>query len=112
MELAGHIDGTDWTVAAQSSSASEGYGALVTLSMRGTHPHMERSFHCETLFPTQADAILAGLKEGMILVDLVMSNTLAFQAAKPDAVEGFEPAGSHGGPIDISTDSLALNSKP
>jgi hypothetical protein len=91
MELTGQIASNDWTVAAQSSRAGSGYAGLVTIRMHGTEPPFERSFCRETLFLTQGEAVLAALKEGMILIELAMAKTITFLPNPSNVNREFEP---------------------
>ncbi|MBB3258117.1 hypothetical protein F4827_002985 [Paraburkholderia bannensis] len=71
MTLNGHIDTTGWSVDAHTSPASEGgFSCEIVVSHEEAAQHATHTFTHHLTFETERDALLEGLREGMVWVDL------------------------------------------
>jgi hypothetical protein len=69
--LNGHIDTTGWSVDAHTSPASEGVFSCEIVVSHGEAPQQAtHAFTHHLTFESERDALLEGLREGMVWVDL------------------------------------------
>jgi hypothetical protein len=69
----------DWSVAATTHRTAGGFACSIQLSHHTPDGIFEHEFTHGCSFPTEREAVLAGLREGMDWVQLKMSNTLSVQ---------------------------------
>ncbi|CAB3737825.1 hypothetical protein LMG22037_06179 [Paraburkholderia phenoliruptrix] len=79
MTISGNVGDGDWSVVATTHRAAGGFDCLVKLSHHTPQGVFKHEFMHSGTFPTEHQAILAGLGEGMDWVRLKMSNTLSIQ---------------------------------
>jgi hypothetical protein len=73
MTLSGKVGKSDWSVSAEAHPTTGGFDCLIRVSHSGPDGAFEREFkHCKT-FPTEREALLDGLREGIVWIELKMS---------------------------------------
>ncbi|WP_322047352.1 UDP-glucose 4-epimerase [Paraburkholderia sp. J67] len=71
MTLNGHIDATGWRVDARTSPApAGGFSCEIVVSHDAAPQRATHTFTHHLTFRTERDALLEGLREGMVWVDL------------------------------------------
>ena len=81
MALSGNICDGNWSVSAVTHQTAGGFDCSIQLSHSTPEGVFTHEFRHSRVFPNEREAILAGLREGMVWVQLKMSNTLSFEAA-------------------------------
>jgi hypothetical protein len=77
MTLSGKVSENDWCVSAEAHQTTGGFDCLIRVSHSGPEGTFEREFrHCRT-FPTGREALLDGLREGLIWIELKMSKAFS-----------------------------------
>jgi hypothetical protein len=77
MTISGNAGEGDWSVAATTHCAAGGFDCSIELSHRTPAGVFRHEFRHSSIFPTEREAVLAGLREGMQWLGLKMSNTLS-----------------------------------
>ncbi|RKE37945.1 hypothetical protein B0G76_4227 [Paraburkholderia sp. BL23I1N1] len=77
MALSGNVCDSDWSVSAVTHRADGGFACVIQLSHNTPEGVFKHEFTHSNIFPTERDAVLAGLREGMVWVQLKMSKTLS-----------------------------------
>lgn len=77
MALSGKVNDGDWSVAAVTHQVPGGFDCSIQLSHPTPDGIFAHEFRHSSIFPSERDAVLAGLREGMVWVQLKMSNTLS-----------------------------------
>ncbi len=77
MTLSGSITEKHWQVAVETSPVAGGFSCHIRVSHDGENGAFERDFeHCKW-FNTEREAVLDGLREGMIWVERKLSKTIS-----------------------------------
>ncbi|SAL86748.1 UDP-glucose 4-epimerase [Caballeronia choica] len=77
MALTGKIDGADWSVHADTLDVPGGYVCELRVEHRDPKGfRFEHRFRHSGRFDSERDAILAGLREGMVWVGLKLTKTI------------------------------------
>lgn len=77
MALSGNVSDSDWSVSAVAHRAEGGFNCVIQLSHNTPEGVFKHEFTHSSIFPSECDAVLAGLREGMVWVQLKMSKTLS-----------------------------------
>ncbi|CAE6762116.1 hypothetical protein R69927_04965 [Paraburkholderia domus] len=77
MALSGNVCDSDWSVSALTHQTTGGFGCTIQLSHNAPGGVFNHEFKHGGIFPTERDAVLAGLREGMVWVQLKLSKTLS-----------------------------------
>jgi hypothetical protein len=83
MTLSGKVCDGQWSVSAVTHPTTGGFDCEIRLSHATPEGVFTHDFKHSSIFPTEREAVLAGLREGMVWVQLKMSKTLSVQAADP-----------------------------
>ena len=75
MALSGNVGEGDWSVSAEVHEAVGGFDCRIHINHRTPEGVFEHEFRHSSIFPTEREAVLAGLREGMVWVGLKMSKT-------------------------------------
>ena len=81
MTLSGTICDGHWSVSAVTHPTTGGFDCSIQLSHSTPEGVFTHEFKHSSVFPSEREAVLAGLREGMVWVQLKMSNALSLQAA-------------------------------
>jgi hypothetical protein len=78
MNLSGKIsEGTGkWAVAAESRDVAEGFRCLISTTIFTPEGNFTHEFKDSRTFCTEQEAVLQGLREGMVWIDLKISRTI------------------------------------
>jgi hypothetical protein len=76
MTISGNIAEEHWNVAAETFPAPGGFGCHIRVSHGGPHSAFEHEFNHSRRFRTEREAILDGLREGMIWIEYKLSKTI------------------------------------
>jgi hypothetical protein len=79
MTISGNVGDADWSVAATTHRTEGGFDCNIQLSHRTPEGIFRHEFMHSSVFLTEREAVLAGLREGMDWVRLKTSNTLSVQ---------------------------------
>jgi hypothetical protein len=79
MTISGNVGDADWSVAVTTHRTEDGFDCQIQLSHRQPEGIFRHAFMHSSIFPTEREAVLAGLREGMDWIQLKMSNTLSVQ---------------------------------
>jgi hypothetical protein len=85
MALSGNVCDSDWSVSAVTHRAAGGFDCAIRLSHNTPEGVFKHEFTHSSIFPTECEAVLAGLREGMVGVKLKMSKTLSVSAGERHA---------------------------
>ncbi|MFM0169788.1 UDP-glucose 4-epimerase [Paraburkholderia sediminicola] len=77
MALSGNVCDSDWSVSAITHQTTGGFDCTIQLSHNTPEGVFKHEFTHSGIFPTECEAVLAGLREGMVWVQLKMSKTLS-----------------------------------
>ncbi len=77
MTLSGKISEHDWPVSAESRLAPGGFECLIRVAQSGPAGTCEHEFKHFKIFRTELEAILDGLREGMLWIEQKMSNAFS-----------------------------------
>ncbi|HEX8029758.1 MAG TPA: hypothetical protein VF491_14900 [Vicinamibacterales bacterium] len=77
MTISGNVGGRDWSVVAITHRTAGGFDCSIQLSHHTPEGVFKHEFMHSSIFPTEREAVLAGLREGMEWVGLKMANTLS-----------------------------------
>ncbi|CAB3789771.1 hypothetical protein LMG28614_02997 [Paraburkholderia ultramafica] len=80
MTLSGKVCDGHWSVSVVTHPAPGGFDCSIQLSHTTAEGVFTHEFRHDTIFPSEREAVLAGLREGMVWVQLKMSKTLSVQA--------------------------------
>jgi hypothetical protein len=70
------VTGNDWTVFADAFPADGGFGCEIHVGHTGTGGVFKHRFRHSRVFATEREAILDGLREGMVWISLKQSETI------------------------------------
>jgi hypothetical protein len=79
MTISGNVGDGDWSVAATTHRTAGGFNCSIQFSHHTPEGIFKHEFMHSNEFPTEREAVLAGLREGMDWVELKMSNTFSIQ---------------------------------
>lgn len=79
MTISGNVGDGDWSVAATTNRTLGGFNCSIQFSHHTPEGIFKHEFMHSNVFPTEREAVLAGLREGMDWVELKMSNTFSIQ---------------------------------
>jgi hypothetical protein len=79
MTITGQVGEADWSVAATTHRTAGGFDCSIELSHQTPEGLFKHEFTHSSIFPTEREAVLAGLREGMDWIRLKMSHTLSVQ---------------------------------
>ena len=80
MTLSGNICDGHWSVSAVTHpTPAGGFDCAIQLSHDTPEGVFTHEFRHSSIFPTEREAVLAGLREGMVWVQLEMSKTMSVQ---------------------------------
>lgn len=82
MTISGNVGDDDWSVAATTQRTADGFNCSIQFSHHTPDGIYKHEFMHSNVFPTEREAVLAGLREGMDWVRLKMSNTFSIQAGE------------------------------
>ena len=82
MTISGNVGDGDWSVVATTHRTAGGFDCSIQISHHTPQGAFKHEFTHSSIFPTEREAILAGLSEGMDWVRLKMSNTLSVPAGR------------------------------
>jgi hypothetical protein len=82
MTLSANVGDGDWSVAAATHPAAGGFDCSIQLSHHTSEGIFKHEFKHSAVFPTEREAVLAGLREGMEWIHLKMSNTLSISGCQ------------------------------
>ena len=79
MTISGNVGDGDWSVAATTHRTAGGFNCSIQFSHHTPEGIFKHEFIHSNVFPTEREAVLGGLREGMDWVRLKMSNTFSIQ---------------------------------
>jgi hypothetical protein len=79
MTISGNVGDGDWSVAATTHRTAGGFDCSIQRSHRMPEGILKHEFTHSSIFPTEHEAILAGLREGMEWLRLKRSNSLTLR---------------------------------
>jgi hypothetical protein len=80
MTISGNVCDNDWSVSVETHQVSGGFDCSIQLDHNTPEGVFTHTFtHC-SIYPNEREAVLAGLREGMVWVQLMMSKTFSVQA--------------------------------
>ncbi|ANB77859.1 UDP-glucose 4-epimerase (plasmid) [Paraburkholderia phytofirmans OLGA172] len=79
MTISGNVSDGDWSVAATTHRTAGGFNCSIQFSHHTPEGIFKHEFIHSNVFPTEREAVLGGLREGMEWVRLKMSNTFSIQ---------------------------------
>lgn len=80
MTVSGNVGDGDWSVAATTHRTAGGFDCSIQLSHHTPDGLFTHAFTHTGIFPTEREAVLAGLREGMDWIRFKISNTLSIQS--------------------------------
>jgi hypothetical protein len=78
MTLQGNVTEHDWSVSVDVHPCDGGYECLIHVSHEGPGGKFEHQFKHFEVLPTEHEAVLAGLHQGMLWLEQKMSKTFTF----------------------------------
>lgn len=78
MNLSGKIadERGNWAVRADTRESYGGFSCEIHMTIHGDAGEFAHEYKAERTFDTEQDAVLYGLREGMVWIDLKMSRTI------------------------------------
>jgi len=78
MILSGSVSegNANWSVTAETHEADGGFVSQIKVAARSLHGDFAHQFKDSQTFATEHDAVLHGLSEGMVWIDLEISGTI------------------------------------
>lgn len=73
MKLSGDVCDSNWAVSARTQTTAGGFDCRIHISHAIPQGTFEHEFKHSGVYPTEREAVLAGLREGMVWVELKMS---------------------------------------
>jgi hypothetical protein len=77
MTLSGKVNERDWSVSVETCLAPGGFECLIHVAHSGPTGMFEHQFKHFKLFRTEPEAVLDGLREGMLWIEHKMSNAFS-----------------------------------
>lgn len=77
MTLSGKVCDGHWSVSVVTHPTSGGFHCSIQLTHTTPEDVFTHEFRHDSIFPSEREAVLAGLREGMVWVQLKMSKTLS-----------------------------------
>jgi hypothetical protein len=77
MSLSGSVSESDWSVCADVRETSGGFDCLIRVARSGPEHSFAHEFKQSRAFRSEREAVLEGLREGMVWIDLRMSNAFS-----------------------------------
>ncbi|MGF6793365.1 UDP-glucose 4-epimerase [Paraburkholderia sp. 35.1] len=81
MTLSGKVGDGHWSVSVVTHPTAGGFNCSIQLSHTTPEGVFTHEFTHSSVLPSEREAVLAGLREGMVWVQLKMSKTLSLQTA-------------------------------
>jgi len=75
MSISGNVNEADWSVSAEVEETAGGYHCRIRVSHRTPEGVFQHEFKHSKVFPTEREAVLEGLREGMVWVGLKQART-------------------------------------
>jgi len=78
MNLSGRVneENGNWSITAKTHEAEGGFICQINVTARNLHGDFTHEFKDSQIFIAEQDAVLHGLREGMIWIDLEISRTI------------------------------------
>jgi hypothetical protein len=78
MNLLGKItdEKRNWAVKAETHESGGGFSCEIHMTIHSEEGEFAHEYKAERTFDTEQDAVLYGLREGMVWIDLKMSRTI------------------------------------
>jgi len=77
MTISANVTEAGWVVSVETHEAKGGFACTVHVNHRTPEGTFSHGFRHGDVFPTEREAVLAGLREGMIWIELKMAKTIA-----------------------------------
>lgn len=77
MTVSGNVSDGNWSVSVETHQIAGGFDCSIQLSHTTPEGTFTHAFNHSSIFPSEREAVLAGLREGMTWVQLKMSKTLS-----------------------------------
>ncbi|KAE8759212.1 MULTISPECIES: UDP-glucose 4-epimerase [Paraburkholderia] len=79
MTISGNVCENDWSVSVVTHQVSGGFDCSIQLSHNTPEGVFTHAFTHSSIYSNEREAVLAGLREGIVWVQLKMSKTLSVQ---------------------------------
>jgi hypothetical protein len=76
MALTGQVTGDDWSVSTNSIPVDGGFCCEVHVAHGGAEGEFKHQFRHSTVFGTECETVLDGLREGVVWIGLKRSETI------------------------------------
>lgn len=76
MTISGNVCDADWSVSTGVNETSGGYDCRIRVSHRTPEGVFSHGFKHSRIFATEREAVLEGLREGMVWIDLKRAKTI------------------------------------
>lgn len=76
MTISGNVSEADWSVSTEVSETTGGYGSRIHVSHRTPEGVFTHQFKHSRTFATEREAVLEGLREGMVWIELKQAKTI------------------------------------
>jgi hypothetical protein len=76
MTIKGQVTGDGWIVSADTFPVDGGFGCEVHVGHSSVGGEFKHRFRHSKVLPTEREAVLDGLREGMVWIDLKRSETI------------------------------------
>jgi hypothetical protein len=77
MTISGNVSDSNWSVSVETHQIAGGFDCSILLGHTTPEGTFTHEFNHSSIFPSEREAVLAGLREGMTWVQLKMSKTLS-----------------------------------
>ncbi|RDJ99770.1 UDP-glucose 4-epimerase [Paraburkholderia lacunae] len=77
MALSGSVCDNDWSVSVVTHQTADGFCCSIQLNHNAPEGVFKHEFTHSGVFSTEREAVLAGLREGLVWVQLKMAKTLS-----------------------------------
>jgi len=77
LALSGNVCDRDWSVSVVTHQTAGGFNCSIQLSHNAPDGVFKHEFMHNSIFPTEREAVFAGLREGMAWVQLKIAKTLS-----------------------------------
>jgi hypothetical protein len=76
MTMSGKVTEQDWSVSAEVKSVTGGFVCVIHVDHSDPNGKFEHQFKHHQVFGTEREAVLEGLREGMIWIDQKMAHSI------------------------------------
>ncbi|SDI34554.1 UDP-glucose 4-epimerase [Paraburkholderia phenazinium] len=76
MTISGNVSEADWSVSTEVYEAAGGFDCRIRVSHRTPKGVFAHEFKHSRVFATEREAVLEGLREGMVWIELKRANTI------------------------------------